>query len=388
MSSKEEETMETEMNVYRRLQVSLDTMPVGFPATESGVEIRLLQQLFTAREAEIALNLSALPEELGKIYRRVKHTGISREKLEEMLDRLAAKGAIMGGPMLAKGRQGKYYSKAQLAVGMFEFQVDRITKEFAEDFYRYEKEGFQDELFGGKTRQIRTIPVNESIKNERYVAQYDDTRALVTSSPGPRAVINCICRQAKDKLGDPCRQTDIRETCIVFEEFASMSISHGIGRELSKEETLELLDRAEVEGMVLQPENNQHPKFICACCGDCCSVLTAVKEYPRPADLYHTNYQAAIDGDLCTGCGICVERCQMEAVVVSNGAAAVDLDRCIGCGLCTTTCESHAMTLVRKERQTRPPKDHDAMYRRIMMQKLGPWGTMKMMGKSLLGKKI
>ena len=39
--------------VYRALQRHLDRMPVPFPATESGVEIRILKQLFTADEARL-----------------------------------------------------------------------------------------------------------------------------------------------------------------------------------------------------------------------------------------------------------------------------------------------------------------------------------------------
>jgi electron transport complex protein RnfB len=380
--------MEKADEVYRNLQEHLDHMPVGFPATESGVELRLLQRLFTLEEAEIALNLSALPEPLERIYKRVKETGITKEKLEKTLDHLVEKGAILGGPALSKGRKGKYYSKAQLAIGMFEFQVDRITKEFAEDFYQYGREAFGNEFFGHKTLQMRTIPVNQSITPEHHVALYDDARALVNNSEGPFALINCICRQAKDKLGDPCKQTDARDTCLVMKDFADTLINDGRGRALSKEEAIAHLDRAEREGLVLQPENSRDPIFICSCCGCCCALLSAVKQYPRPVELYHTNYQAQVDQALCTGCETCVNRCQMDAVSVTNGVSSVNLERCIGCGLCTTTCEAGAITLVKKTKEIKPPKDHDALYKKIMMQKLGPVGAMKVMGRSLMGKKV
>ena len=96
--------MEAERDVYRELQKHLDNMPVGFPATESGVEIRLLKHLFTPEEAEIALNLSVVPESLERIYGRVKKSkDISKEELEAILDSLVEKGAIMRGKMLAKG---------------------------------------------------------------------------------------------------------------------------------------------------------------------------------------------------------------------------------------------------------------------------------------------
>lgn len=44
--------IEKEDNIYRKLQHQLDTLPIGFPATNSGVEIRLLKFLFTPEEAQ------------------------------------------------------------------------------------------------------------------------------------------------------------------------------------------------------------------------------------------------------------------------------------------------------------------------------------------------
>ncbi|MFX0081889.1 MAG: hypothetical protein ACFE94_09065 [Candidatus Hodarchaeota archaeon] len=59
-------------DVYRRLQEHLDSMPVGYPATKSGVEIKILKHLFTPEEAEVALKLKFQPESLKKIYRLFK----------------------------------------------------------------------------------------------------------------------------------------------------------------------------------------------------------------------------------------------------------------------------------------------------------------------------
>jgi Fe-S-cluster-containing hydrogenase component 2 len=78
----------------------------------------------------------------------------------------------------------------------------------------------------------------------------------------------------------------------------------------------------------------------------------------------------------------------MDARSMVDDIATVDLDRCIGCGLCVTTCEQNAIELKKKEKETVPPKDHDSLYKKIMMEKLGPWGTLKMMGESIIGMKI
>ena len=80
-------------SVYRRLQKHIDKMPVAFPATDSGVELRLLQRLFTPEEAEMALHLSAVPEPLEKVHSRAKKAGIGLEELRNGLEDLAGKGA-------------------------------------------------------------------------------------------------------------------------------------------------------------------------------------------------------------------------------------------------------------------------------------------------------
>ena len=42
---------------YRKLAKVLDTLPNGFPATESGLEIRLLEKIFEPEEAELFCDL-------------------------------------------------------------------------------------------------------------------------------------------------------------------------------------------------------------------------------------------------------------------------------------------------------------------------------------------
>ena len=43
--------MAVNKDAYRKLQEHLDKMPVGYPATQSGVEINLLKTIFTPEEA-------------------------------------------------------------------------------------------------------------------------------------------------------------------------------------------------------------------------------------------------------------------------------------------------------------------------------------------------
>src|SRR5512147_2849070 len=123
--------MTDEVDVYRRLQRALDDLPVRYPETPSGVELRILKRLFTPDEAEVALALSAIPEPVETIAGRLP-PGRTHEELERRLDRMVEKGAIFGGRLLARDG-AKRYSRAPLVIGMYEAQVDRLTKELQQD---------------------------------------------------------------------------------------------------------------------------------------------------------------------------------------------------------------------------------------------------------------
>ena len=368
-------------NVYRQLQQHLDQMPVGFPATDSGVELRLLKHLFSPEEAELALHLSAFPEPVEKIHVRARKQGVELAQLQGVLEDLANRGAILKTKVDGEPR----YSKAMLVLGIFEFQVNRLTKEFHADFRQYLDEGFALAAFTKKTSQMRTIPISEEVTPERRIGTYDDARELVTRSDGPFGVMNCVCRQGMDLQDEPCRQTDIRETCLLMKGAAKGAIESGDAREVSSGEMLGFLDRADRIGMVLQPQNTQDPDFICCCCGCCCGVLTTVKKLPRPAEYFDTNYFAAVTEELCTGCETCEDRCEMGAISYADGVAAVDRCFCIGCGLCVSTCQQEAIHLVEKEATKSPPKNTGDLYKQIMVERYGLLGAMKFVGKKALG---
>ena len=126
-----------ELDVYRKLQRELDKLPIGFPAVKSGIEIKILKYLFTSEEAELATRLKFgwfdEMETIEEIYEKVQDLGLSIDELEKKLDVMAKKGAIM----YLKKEGKKTYGQAMLMIGMFEFQVNKMTEEFHKDVYKY-----------------------------------------------------------------------------------------------------------------------------------------------------------------------------------------------------------------------------------------------------------
>jgi len=113
-----------------------------------------------------------------------------------------------------------------------------------------------------------------------------------------------------------------------------------------------------------------------------------VKQFPKPAEKYSSNYYASVDTEQCAGCGTCTTRCRMGAISLKNEKAVVDLDRCIGCGLCTSTCKTGAVALNRKDNAVIPPENHVSLYQKIFMKKVGPVSAIKTMIKYKMGMKV
>ncbi len=375
-------------DVYRELQERLDKMPVGFPPTESGVEIRLLKQLFTPIEAKIAIKLTLMPELILRIYLRnyryLNKLGVSKNDLRRHLDSMVDKGAIIG---KKKGNR-RYYRLVKLIIGIYEFQVERVTKDFMEDLNQYMDEAYAEELCKTPVNQIRVIPIETSVPYKKFVYTYDNLNKLVKKLRGPIALAKCVCRIGQDLLGESCKQTDLRESCLLFREPAKYWINHGYARQITKEETYEILKKAEDAGLVIQPGNMRKITFICTCCGCCCEGLKTLKKFPNPLDYYNTNYHAVVDAKSCEGCGTCVGRCQMNAITIKNKISTIDYNFCIGCGLCVPTCPANALKLEKNKKKFVPPKSSYSLYLKIQKQRQGRWAKYKTILKLIFGMKL
>ncbi len=382
--------MQHHEDVYQRLRREIDKMPIAYPSARSGVELRLLRHLFTPEEAEVAVHLNILPESVSRIRARLGKNGIdiTEEKLERMLDGLVNKGAILTDQFAEKRRgKKKRFSLVQIVIGMFEFQVDRITGEFSRDFNEYFDDSLHRPALEMSTWQMRTIPIGTSLSPGTRVADYDNIRKYVSNLKDGICVMNCVCRQSTDVIGKPCTHSDLLESCLTFHDAARLMRGKGIGRWITREETLALLDRAEKEGFILQPENSREPSFMCMCCRDCCHDLKLLRLHPRPSEYIHARYRAQVDASRCKGCKKCIAACAMEAISMHDRTAVVNPDSCIGCGVCSTACTHHAHSMIRTERNYVPPKTSDAMYQKIMVERFGFMGTMKAVARVLTGGK-
>ncbi len=375
--------MDKDDRIYRKLQQHLNKQAVGFPATFSRAEIKILKFIFSPREAEIASYLSYKPEPFETVFERVKHLVQSPEELTSTLDRILKNGGIG-----SKSKNGKtVYFNLPLAVGMYEMQMKRLSPEFIDDFDRYTSgSSFGIEFLSTKLPQMRTIPVARSIRPQHHVGTFDEVSALLAQAEAPFAINECICRKKKVMEGKACKVTDRKETCLAMGGSAESCILSGAGREISREEAVSIIEQNQKDGLVLQPSNTQKAEWVCSCCGCCCGILNMHHKLPKPLDFWASNFQAAVDINECNGCGACEKRCQVGAVKVAakKQPAAVNRDLCIGCGLCVSICPKEAIYLSMKPAEVRPPETLEDLYDIIMAGKKGRLGKLKLGGKLLI----
>ncbi|MFX0081226.1 MAG: 4Fe-4S binding protein [Candidatus Hodarchaeota archaeon] len=360
-------------DIYRNLQIHLDKQTVGFPATKSGSDIRLLKQLFPPEQAKMAMILTYKYESLSEIHDRAKDLGYSIEDVERILDATASRG-IIG----YRNKNGvKQYRNIPYIVGMGEAAAFNPSRELLEAMEEYSNDGlFWMSFIKSKVPQMRTIPIEQSIVPEHHIGTYDEIENIIKTTTDPIVIIPCVCRMGAKNRGEPCKKTDRTETCMALRDGAKNLVEGGnlsrlSGRAITKEEALEILRKNEEEGLVLQPSNAQDPDFICSCCKCCCGILRLHQAVPNPVSFWASNYYAVIDTELCEGCGTCVEQCQTNAMILDEEKeiSTVDLTRCLGCGNCIPSCPSEAIGLRKKDKEVVPPKTGEDMFEIIVTSK-------------------
>ena len=332
-------------HVYDQLANALDKLPNGFPRTDSGIELEILKRIFTQEEARIAGQLGREMESYVDISTRV---GLEPETAKETFSEMAQKDLLW-----RSNKDGTpHYRLAPWIVGIYEAQNKRMDHEFAHLVEEYFQEGGNVGLMQPLPSIHRVVPAQSAVKSE-WILPYDDVKAIINSSRSFH-VTKCICRKQQDLIGRKC--VFPLDICL---SFSSHERAPRPG-DITKEEALALLDKAEEIGLVHTVSNVMEVlTYVCNCCGCCCAFLRGIAEFGVENSVAQANYYGVIDEGDCIGCGVCEKRCQVNAVSIVDGLAVIEKERCIGCGLCVTGCSTGAAGLILKPENERvdPPAD-------------------------------
>jgi len=329
---------------YLKLREFLDQFPLGFPQTPSGVEIKILKRLFTEDEADIAVLLTPFPEQVGQIAGR---TGMDAKALEEKLESMSNKGLVF-----RLRRRGKtFYNSAPFMIGLYEYSVKKIDKELAMLFKEYYETAYLDEMGVSNVPGFKVIPIEKNVAADTVLLPFHKLEEAIRAAR-IISVAECVCRKESRLTGEACDHPV--ETCLSFGVAAEYYIESGMGREITADEAIKIVNEADMAGLVHASANSKHLSNICNCCPCCCASMKGITKRGHDKRKYiNALFEAVVDEDECVGCEECIDRCPVGAVGVDD-VAVVDRQRCLGCGLCASSCPSEAITMCLREDREEP----------------------------------
>lgn len=171
---------------------------------------------------------------------------------------------------------------------------------------------------------MRVLPIERSIDGNSKKVSYDEISKYLNESK-IFSVSDCSCRTSREAMGEGCGHLK-EEMCVQLDHAAEYYIKTGRGREITREEAFEIIQRAEDNGLMHSVPNLDEPGHthaICNCCGCGCYAMRLANEYVNN-DIVRSNYASEVDEDKCVACGECVDVCPTNALRLGQKLCSKD----------------------------------------------------------------
>ena len=168
---------------------------------------------------------------------------------------------------------------------------------------------------GGAGIGMHVIPVEKAIPAESKSLPIEHLSHWLKKYEGHIGVSVCSCRKQQRIRGEGSGDIE-GEWCIGVGDFADYCRETNHGRDITYEEAMEILQKAEDKGYVHQITNidGENKIFgICNCAVGVCNALRTSQLFNTP-NLSASAYTAETDPEKCVACGKCVETCPAGAV--------------------------------------------------------------------------
>ena len=119
----------------------------------------------------------------------------------------------------------------------------------------------------------RVIPVGVSISPRQQILAFESVAQMIDKADTV-AVTKCTCRLSMRHCDRPL------DNCLQVGRAAQYTIARGSGRQISKDEALDILRQAEEAGLIHVTVNKQDvSNFICNCCPCCCQTMPVLLKH-------------------------------------------------------------------------------------------------------------
>lgn len=292
---------------------------IGHTVTVDDPEYKGLACVVTDEMAEVALAMKVrVPITAAQV---AKKCGKSEARTEELLQEMSVIGLIEYN--WENADRHKQYVLPMFVPGCAEFmnmnkeQVEANPEiaQFFNDMSRLPLEKVTPMVpLGGAGIGMHVIPVEKAIPTEQKSVSVEHISHWLEKYKGKYAVGACSCRRSRRVLGEGCGHLE-DDMCIGVGDMADYLVETGKGRYIEIEEVMEIIQRAEDNGLVHQITNidGEDKIFaICNCCVCSCYALRTSQLFNTP-NMSRSAYVAHVDSEKCVACGQCVEYCPAGA---------------------------------------------------------------------------
>lgn len=178
---------------------------------------------------------------------------------------------------------------------------------------------------GGAGVGMHVIPVEKAISMENKKLDLEQLSYWLDKYEGHIGVGQCSCRASRAAMGEGVAD-DACSWCIGVGDFADYCRETGKGHDITKQEALDILKKAEDLGFVHQVTNidGENKIFgICNCNVNICNALRTSQLFNTP-NMSASAYRAKVDAEKCVACGKCVEVCPAGAVKLGQKLCKAD----------------------------------------------------------------
>ncbi len=280
-----------------------------------GPEYYALEPLVTPFQAKVALHVTF--REKTTALQIATAAGEPVEKVKEALDHLAWAGVTFWNTVDGVD----LYWHDIFVPGHLEMinNNKEVVKKFpgvAEAFYYYgSKKGPMAAgimpIGGGP---MRVLPIERAIDGNSKRASYEEVTKYLNEAT-TFSVSDCSCRTSRESMGEGCGHLK-EDMCVQLDHAAQYYIKTGRGREITREEAVEIIRKAEDNGLMHSVPNLDspgHTHAICNCCGCGCYAMRLANEYLN-GDIVRSNYKSVVDESKCVACGECIDVCPTNAL--------------------------------------------------------------------------
>ena len=284
-----------------------------------------LAAMCTDEMAEIALKMGVRKPRTLKDM--VKLTGKDEAYLEDILQKMSVNGVVEYN--WENPQHEKQYVLPMFVPGSAEFSnmnSDMLEKNpelgrFFERMSRLPLEKVTPMVPpGGAGIGMHVIPVEKAISMENNSVSIEHISHWLDKYNGRYAASPCSCRKSRKTFDEGCAD-DPADWCIAVGDMADYVVeTNKGGRYITKEEALEILQKAEDNGFVHQITNidGEDKIFaICNCNVNVCYALRTSQLFNTP-NMSRSAYVAHVDKVNCVACGRCVEYCPAGAVTLGQ----------------------------------------------------------------------